>query len=399
MNLTARGWVCLVGGLFIALVAAVIGQADLTPPGLFLAGLPLLSLLALLPARLRLRTTRWLPDAPVQVGEGVDWRVGVEVGGFNPGGTGDVAETLAPALGSVAHVTFEAGMRSRVAMTEIRAVAAWRGRHTVGPTTVTLTQPLRLARVRRTFRTTGEVVATPRVSPIAPGRGWAASDGGAQSPLARAGVTGIDDAMIREYQAGDDVRRVHWRSTARLGALMVRREESTWDPKACLVLDTRPGSWGTERPDDRFEAAVCLIASFASHLVRHGFSVSLADTSGWFRRLNADAVLAEPEALLALAEIDPAGDATITLDEQVTRPSDIVLAVFGQLTQDDAAALTGGTRTGGTRDVLVLTDGPGPAPDPSVVDFLAELGWAGIPVPADVTADAAWRACAQEAVR
>ena len=398
MRLTARGWVCLAGGSVIALGAMSSGQIDLAPAGLFLVAMPLLCLLTMIPSRLRLRTTRWLDDAPVQVGQAVDWRIGVEAGGFNPGGLGEIAETLDPALGSVAHVTFETGLRARVAMADVRAVPAWRGRHTVGPTRVMLNHPLRLAQVRRTNRSTGTIVAAPKVSPIDPGRDWTACDGGAQAPLARAGVTGVDDAMIREYQAGDDVRRVHWRSTARLGTLMVRREESTWDPKACLVLDTRPDSWGTLRPDDRFETSVSLVASFAVHLLRHGFAVCLADTSGWFHRLDSDPVIAEQDALLALTDAAiQAGTGEIDLHPEVVASSDIVIAVLGRMSRDDAVRLTSGVRASGTRDILVLDDGPGPAPDPVTIDFLADLGWSCVPVAAEVTADAAWHACSERA--
>ena len=52
-------------------------------------------------------------------------------------------------------------------------------------------------------------------------------------------VHGEDDAPTREYRHGDDLRRVHWRSTARVGELMVRREEQPWESRATVVLDTR----------------------------------------------------------------------------------------------------------------------------------------------------------------
>ena len=43
----------------------------------------------------------------------------------------------------------------------------------------------------------------------------------------------------REYRYGDDLRKVHWRATARTGQLMVRLEERPWRAQATLLLDTR----------------------------------------------------------------------------------------------------------------------------------------------------------------
>ena len=56
----------------------------------------------------------------------------------------------------------------------------------------------------------------------------------------RAFATGsAEDVTVREYRRGDDLRRVHWRSSARVGELMVRREEQPWQSRATLFLDNR----------------------------------------------------------------------------------------------------------------------------------------------------------------
>jgi len=46
-------------------------------------------------------------------------------------------------------------------------------------------------------------------------------------------------ASVREHRHGDDLRKVHWRATARSGELMVRLEERPWRAQATLLLDTR----------------------------------------------------------------------------------------------------------------------------------------------------------------
>ncbi len=57
-----------------------------------------------------------------------------------------------------------------------------------------------------------------------------------------AAAAGEDDVIPRAYRDGDELRRVHWRSTARYGELMVRREEQRWRNRAMLLLDTRRGA-------------------------------------------------------------------------------------------------------------------------------------------------------------
>ena len=59
---------------------------------------------------------------------------------------------------------------------------------------------------------------------------------GRQRSLALAGE---DDVIPRGYRHGDDLRRVHWRSTARYGELMVRREEQPQRARCTVLLDTR----------------------------------------------------------------------------------------------------------------------------------------------------------------
>ena len=60
----------------------------------------------------------------------------------------------------------------------------------------------------------------------------------------------------REYRHGDDLRRVHWRSTARYGELMVRREEQPWQARCTVLLDTRAIAHRGAGPASSFEWAV-----------------------------------------------------------------------------------------------------------------------------------------------
>ena len=114
-----------------------------------------------------------------------------------------------------------------------------RGSSTVGPMKVRLSDPFGLVELDRTFQTTSTLVVTPRVVPLpaVPLSGvWTGS--GDNRPRAFASGS-AEDVTVREYRRGDDLRRVHWRSSAHAGELMVRREEQPWQSRATLFVDNR----------------------------------------------------------------------------------------------------------------------------------------------------------------
>ena len=74
---------------------------------------------------------------------------------------------------------------------------------------------------------------------------------------------GDEFLTLREYELGDDLRRVHWRSTARTGELMIRQDEARWRSRAAVVLDVQPGGHDAES----FEVAVEAAASVTARLV------------------------------------------------------------------------------------------------------------------------------------
>src|SRR5581483_645895 len=81
---------------------------------------------------------------------------------------------------------------------------------------------------------------------------------------------------LRDYEPGDDPRRVHWRSSARTGELVVRQDEAASPGRVVLVLDTRPGA----HDEPSFEAAVEAIASLAVSLRRAHAPVEVVTTAG-----------------------------------------------------------------------------------------------------------------------
>lgn len=89
---------------------------------------------------------------------------------------------------------------------------------------------------------------------------------------------------LREYVLGDDLRRVHWPSTARTGSLMIRQLVDVTMPVTTVVLDSRadsyPATYTAGAAPDWFELAVDVAASVALSAARLNFPVRLHTTAG-----------------------------------------------------------------------------------------------------------------------
>ena len=109
-------------------------------------------------------------------------------------------------------------------------------------------------------RAPGSVIALPRryrLPPIAlPGRRRFQQGG-----VTLATSVGDSEEFIglREYRPGDPLQRVHWKSTARARAPIVKEYQDEFFERHALILDTSTG----RGEDDAFEEAVAVAASFA----------------------------------------------------------------------------------------------------------------------------------------
>jgi hypothetical protein len=78
---------------------------------------------------------------------------------------------------------------------------------------------------------------------------------------------------IRDYVAGDARRHVHWRSTAKTGAMMVRQYEETRRSRIAVVMDLAVAEYNN---DAEFELAVSSASSLGLQAVREGREVVIA---------------------------------------------------------------------------------------------------------------------------
>lgn len=150
-----------------------------------------------------------------------------------------------------------------------------RGVFELGPLEVARSDPFELLRVVRRFGDPFELWVCPRILPLVPlPSGATRSVEGPSSDTAPEGD--ITFHRLREYVSGDDLRMIHWKSTARTGRLMVRHNIDTSQPYTVVLLDLDPAVYSA----DTFETAVDVAASVATASARGNAAVQLCLGSG-----------------------------------------------------------------------------------------------------------------------
>ncbi|MFZ0531506.1 MAG: DUF58 domain-containing protein, partial [Propionicimonas sp.] len=277
-GLTGRGWALLGAGVAWCAGAWLAGQRDLWWPGLFLVFLPLLSWLVLLPATTLPRVRRVVEPNRVSVAEPIEVRLTLAPGPRSLGGVTRVRDRVPGRLGGVDWLAAPSAPGGRERELSYRLRPAHRGRYRIGPLERSVDDGLGLARAAQVIPEYSELLVTPRVEPLAELRASGVGVAPDTSVL-RTGHGSADDALIREYHQGDDLRRIHWRSTARTGQLMVRREERSRNPIATVLVDNRSRGYGFDA-GERFEWVVSAAASLAVHLLADGFDVTVVFADG-----------------------------------------------------------------------------------------------------------------------
>lgn len=343
--LTTRGRGFVAAGITATICAILLDQKDLVRIGLLLLLLPLVTAFFVGRSRYRLGLVRTV--SPLQVPAGQQARVQLDLtnDGRMPTGLLLLEDQVPYVLGTRPRFVIDRmGPKwERVVGYTVRSDL--RGRYPIGPMTVRLNDPFGLVELKRAFQSTTALVVTPRVVPL-PVIPLAGAWTGSGDNRPRAFATGsAEDVTVREYRRGDDLRRVHWRSSARVGELMVRREEQPWQSRATLFLDNRTFAHRGSGAASSMEHAVSVTASIAVHLTQRGFRVRLvtahgeADSASWHDR---GGVAGDTAPLLeSLAVVDPVDRAQIdTRWIQEAGHTGLLIAVVGDVTETDHAALS-----------------------------------------------------------
>jgi uncharacterized protein (DUF58 family) len=388
-TLTTRGRAFLSAGITSVVCALVLGQKDLLRVGLLLVALPMITAWVAHRARYLLSCSRDITPPRVEVGQTAHVTLRLENPGRLPTGLMLLEDQVPYVLGSRPRFVLDQ-LRPKWHRSMTYSVRSeTRGRYPIGPLTVRLSDPFGFVAVNRAFTTRASLVVTPAITPLPVIRlsgDWSGT--GESRPRAFASA-GTEDVMVREYRLGDDLRRIHWRSTARADELMVRREEQPHQSRATLLLDTRAMAHRGTGPASSFEYAVAAAASVGAHLAGHQFTVRLisdgadsADVSWHDRGISGPA---EVQLLLDTLAIISTHSASEFAGRNQQHSSGLVIAVLGAVTPTDVAALSR-LRAGATRALAIVLDvaawsrnDSSPRPTGSAVDGQADVlrreGW------------------------
>ncbi len=296
MKLTNRGWQLCLLAIVTAALGRVLAIVELVVIGFSILALVVASTVWLASTRMRLRLQRSVNPTRVHAGDNaaVNLRV-TNLGRRTP------AFTITDLVTGTSGATLQTGPL-RTAMTSeglYRLPTSRRGRLEIGPAVVTVADPIGIAEVSLNVGKAADFIIYPKIVPLpamtlaAGPQALAAS--GKQHSLHRSGE---DFYGLRDYTVGDDPRRIHWRSTARLGRPMVREGEIARQNQLSVLLDTRtdsyvdryrgengagPSSTGLsdiEAAAKSFDTAVTIAASVIAATLRRGDAVRLITTSG-----------------------------------------------------------------------------------------------------------------------
>jgi uncharacterized protein (DUF58 family) len=153
----------------------------------------------------------------------------------------------------------------------VEHLAERRGVFALGPLRHVQSDPLGLFRRTRAWGVASTLWVRPRVAvPESFSQGGASDLEGV--PSDQISMSDLAFHALREYVPGDDLRRVHWRSSAKADTLLVRQYHESRSMHAAVVVDDDPRSYA--HPDE-FETAVSVGASLAIRAMTDGFDVDL----------------------------------------------------------------------------------------------------------------------------
>lgn len=395
-GLTVRGRAFLAAGVTAIVCAVLLGQDALTRVGVLVVLLPLATAWVMGRSRYRLSLARDIAPHVVPAGQPAKVTLSISNQGRAPSGTLLLEDQVPYVLGTRPRFVLEGvgrGWRREVTY-QVRSDV--RGRFTVGPMAIRVQDPFGLVELGRAFRTTSSLVVTPPLTALPPiNLGGAGTGSGDNRPRAFA-VGSAEDVTVRDYRRGDDLRRVHWPSSARTGELMVRREEQPWHSRATVFLDNRAAVHRGRGVASSLEAAVAAAASVAVHLAARGYAVRLVTASGdtaassWHQREQESATGALLEALAVVEEQQHPRLGAAWLGE--VGNGGLTIAVFGSLEAVDLPVVRRMRAAATTALAFAVDVGQWVShSDGSAAPVLAHQGWRVTTLEPTTRLDQAWR--------
>jgi len=372
--LTLRGRCVIGGGIALLLLGALLGERALVQLAVFVLALPLLSAGTVTRQRFRLTARRTVTPARVPRGGSAEVLLEITNVDNRTGGLWMLTEQLPAELGPSPRFVVDRLQGATSVSFRYRVPGTRRGRHVLGPLRLRLLDPFGLVERSAVGTDTAGLVIVPRVQPLGAGGMTTGHGGGGEGSRRSIAVHGEDDVSIRGYRHGDDLRKVHWRATAKTGELMVRLEEKPWRAQATLLLDTRTrahllagraadavrtGAPGDDcPPPDSLEWLIEAAASIGTVLARRGAVLRTVTDAGELVPTLGQGRLGPEDLLDRLAAVRPSRVAGLAagVDLLCRAAGDgPAVCLLGAVGPDDVGELIRG-RSGPTTDSAILLD-------------------------------------------
>ncbi len=270
---TARGWVVGAIGLTLCALGPAFGTAHLLQVGVALVVLPVLALAVVRAGRHDLRIARRLTPERARPGQPVTATLEIANEGKRASPLALLQDRLPEGVDGNARLAvggIEAG-GGRAA--SLQLTARRRGRYELGPLELSYFDPFGLARRSVKADSKKSFIVHPVIRELSLPPDAAETHSLAFSAFKQlSGISGEDFFTLREYVEGDDLRKVHWRSTAKRGKYMIKQEETPWHARATIVVDDRTEAHSGAGERSSFERVVETAASFTHLYHRSGYA-------------------------------------------------------------------------------------------------------------------------------
>jgi uncharacterized protein (DUF58 family) len=278
---TARGWLTIVLGAALWGAGRTFGSGPLEQIGFALLALVVIATVIVNSRRHRLEVDRRVAPERARSGQPVEVMLTIHNEGRGSAPLLLLDDRIPLELAGNARFALngvEAGGR-RETTYELRPPR--RGRYEIGPLNISFVDPFGLAQTH--FEVTGStpLLVHPRTETLALPRDLGHHRSMSISALRQlSGARGEDFYTLREYVEGDDLRKIHWPSTAKRAKPMIRQEEMPWHTRATILLDDRLDPHDGFEESSSFERSVEAAASLADLYHRSGYNFRVIGATG-----------------------------------------------------------------------------------------------------------------------
>jgi uncharacterized protein (DUF58 family) len=312
---TRRGWLLAGAGLVLLVSGRVLGLPELYVLGTTAVVLTAIATITVRATRMRLDASRTIEPAQVGLGAASVAQLTVRNRGW---GRSPVVLLRDPVGRSGAEGRF---LLTPLAPGQGESVTYLlptdrRGRLRVGPVLAEVSDPFFLAARTIDLGEAASLTVFPAVEELLSLSSTSFGPReGATRPVASP-TSGDEFFALRAYAEGDDLRRVHWPSTARLDRLVVRQDESEWGGRTSVLVDMRRSVHSAESLETALSAAASVASASSSSLLRvvgtdgrdSGFGRGPAHTRGILGQLAESQATSAGDLVSSIARVCRRGD-------------------------------------------------------------------------------------------